>query len=95
MAVTYAYSEVAHVLDQLRGAATVANGVRKAITGATDTLRDGGAPADHVLTAGQVSAAIHQWELALCLRDTDKQEAARNRLDDIADRWSALSTLPA
>jgi hypothetical protein len=90
-----AYSEVGRVLDQLRGASAVPNGLRKAIAAAIDALRDARAPEDHVAAAGQVSVAIHQWEWALCLGNADKQQAARNRLDEIDTRWWALAVLEA
>ena len=90
MSVELACAEVSSLLNQFREATIVPNGARKAVAMAVDGLRYSGVAEDHATVAGELSAAIHQLELALCLGDLSKQSAARERLGQIGERWSAL-----
>lgn len=92
MSFEHASSQVARLLDQLRGSNTIPNGTRKAIADAVDTLRYAGAPDELVSAAGDVAASIHRWELALCLGNADNLKAARLRADETGDRWTAAAS---
>jgi len=84
------YAQAAELLDQLRTAATVPNGARRAIATVVDALRYSHAPEEHVQAASDISVAIHKLELALCLGNAERQQEARARLDEIGESWPAL-----
>lgn len=76
MPIEQASSEVARLIEQLRGASVVPNGTRKVSAGAVDALRYADAPDDMLAAAGDMAATIHKWELALCLGNAANLQAA-------------------
>ena len=89
---SFDYSNVARVLDDLETADTVPVGALGTIYSALDRLRASRAPSDQIDAAERISITIHKWQHARRFADLANEENARDQLKILSTRWREFAS---